>query len=83
MYEIKIRVTRNKVHFYVYCENIYLVGNAYSLWIGSSVHNSFDLKNNALCIASDKSFGSYNLRKSDFTDMKDREVREVIINLEK
>lgn len=82
----KDNTPRNKVHFYVSCEYINLVGLTYTLWIGNckckSMRMALNGSNKLFSISSEDFFHRYNLRKTDFADMKDGELREVLINME-
>ena len=77
---------RNKIHFYVSCEKIYYRDEMiYTLWIGKpyyTEHRRFKSNVWGRALAVNASFALYNLNLTDFTDMKEGEIREVFINLE-
>ena len=77
---------RNKVHFYVSCEKIYYRDEmVYTRWIGKpyyTEHRRFRSNVWGRALAVNASVVLYNLNYSDFTDMKEGEIREVFINLE-
>lgn len=87
-YEYKIRRTkpRNKVHFYVTCDNVlYKKNHVHILWIGKPIKKSSNLytrTSKSLGIASDDTFYNYGLNIDDFADMEVGEIREVFINME-
>ena len=82
----KVKEPRNKVHFYVSCEKIYYRDEmVYTLWIGKpyyTEHRHFESNVCGRALAINASFALYNLNYSDFTDMKEGEIREVFIKLE-
>ena len=82
----KEKEPKNKVHFYVSCEKIYYRDEMiYTLWIGKpyyTEHRRFKSNVYGRSLAVNASFAFYNLNYSNFTDMKEGEVREVFINLE-
>ena len=76
---------KNKVHFYVTCEVNYRGEIIRTLWLGKPYYTkdkrfASDIWSRILAI--NGSFVGYNLNYSDFEDMKNREIREVFINLE-
>ena len=77
---------RNKVHFYVSCEKVYYRNEiVHTLWIGKpyyTEHRRFMPNTWGRALAVNASIAEYNLNYSDFTDMKEGEIREVFINLE-
>lgn len=77
---------RNKVHFYVSCEKVYYRDETiYTLWIGKpyyTEHGRFMSNAWGRSLAVNNSIAEYNLNYSDFTDMKEGEIREVFLNLE-
>ena len=77
---------RNKVHFYVSCEKMYYRDEmVYTLWIGKPYYTEYRHFESNVCgraLAVNASIAEYNLNYSDFTDMKEGEIREVFINLE-
>ena len=81
----KDKEPRNKVHFYVSCEKIYYRDEmVYTLWIGKPYYTEYrhfmsNVRSRALAI--NASIAEYNLNYSDFTDMKEGEIREVFLNL--
>ena len=62
---------RNKVRFYVKREH----GNHFTLWVGKTISSSY-------FVFADRFFKYFNLNLDDFADMKEGEIREVLINLE-
>lgn len=80
IYEIKLRKQQNKVHFYVTKGKRICV-----LWFGKPklIEGSFESSNNNnFIIAYQKHFSDFGLNINDYLDMKEREIREVYINLE-
>ena len=81
-----LKEPRNKVHFYVSCEKVYYRNEiVHTLWIGKpyyTEHRRFMPNAWGRALAVNASIAEYNLNYSDFTDMKEGEVREVFINLE-
>ena len=76
---------RNKVRFYVTCEVNNRGEIRRTLWLGKPYYTkdkrfASDMWSRILAI--NGSFAEYNLNYSDFTDMKEGEIREVFINLE-
>lgn len=83
---VKNRKLRNKVHFYVSCEKVYYRNEiVHTLWIGKpyyTEHRRFISNNWGRALAVNALIAEYNLNYSDFTDMKEGEIREVFLNLE-
>lgn len=81
-----LKEPRNKVHFYVSCEKVYYRNEiVHTLWIGKpyyTEHRRFMPNAWGRALAVNASIAEYNLNYSDFTDMKEGEIREVFINLE-
>ena len=76
---------RNKVRFYVTCEVNYRGEIIHTLWLGKPYYTkdkrfASDIWSRILAV--NGSFVGYNLKYSDFADMKEGEIREVFINLE-
>lgn len=76
---------RNKVHFYVTCEVNHRGEIIRTLWLGKPYYTKDKRFASGIwsrILAVNGSFVGYNLNYSDFTDMKEGEIREVFINLE-
>ena len=77
---------RNKVHFYVTCEVNHRGEIIRTLWLGKPYYRAKDKRFASgywsRILAINDSFVGYNLNYSDFTDMKEGEIREVFLNLE-
>ena len=76
---------RNKVHFYVTCELNSSSEIIHTLWIGKPYYTEYRRFRSSVygrSLAVNASFALYNLNYSNFTDMKEGEIREVFINLE-
>ena len=81
----KVKEPRNKVRFYVTCESNYRGEIIRTLWLGKpyyTEHRRFMPNAWGRALAVNASIAEYNLNYSDFTDMKEGEIREVFINLE-
>ena len=81
----KSKEPRNKVHFYVTCELNHRGEIIRTLWLGKPYYTkdkrfASDIWSSILAV--NDSIAEYNLNYSDFTDMKEGEIREVFINLE-
>ena len=74
----------NKVHFYITCELTEHGDIIRTLWLGkpycTKEKNPHFYGNS---IAYNSSLSLFNLNYSDFKDMKNGEIREVFLNLEK
>ena len=76
---------RNKVHFYVTCELNSSSEIIHTRWIGKPYYTEYRRFRSSVygrSLAVNASFALYNLNYSNFTDMKEGEIREVFINLE-
>ena len=81
----KDKEPRNKVHFYVTCELNYRGEIIRTLWLGKPYYTkdkrfASGIWNRILAV--NGSFVGYNLNYSDFTDMKEGEIREVYLDME-
>ena len=84
--ERKIRaMPKNKVHFYVTCEETEQGDIIRTLWLGKPYCTK---EKNVIphfygtAIAYNQALSLYNLNYSDFEDMKNGEIREVFLNLD-
>ena len=81
----KDKEPRNKVRFFVTCEVNYRGEIIRTLWLGKPYYTKDKRFASGIwsrILAVNGSFVGYNLNYSDFTDMKEGEIREVFINLE-
>ena len=83
----KDKKPRNKVRFFVVCEEGSYHKYNLQLWLGRPVwdeYHKFWKPNNqtARQLGFDVNFRQYGLNKNDFADMKDGDIREVYLDLE-
>ena len=81
----KDKEPRNKVRFFVTCEVNYRGEIIRTLWLGKPYYTKDKRFASGIwsrILAVNGSFVGYNLNYSDFTDMKEGEIREVFLNLE-
>ena len=83
----KVEEPRNKVRFFVVCEEGSYHKYNLQLWLRRPVwdeYHKFWKPNNqtARRLGFDVNFRQYGLNKNDFADMKEGEIREVFLNLE-
>ena len=76
--------SRNKVHFYVTCEVTDCGGILRTLWLGKPCYKEGEgfVSNKWSNILDVLPSVSYKLNYFDFADMKNGEIREVLLNME-
>lgn len=88
----KDKEPQNKVRFYITCQYSDCYPDTFTLWLGMPMYNPmrkkwiklYDGAVNELAYSSItfSNFEAYGLKRGDFMDMKDGEIREVFIDLE-